>query len=319
MRSETEMSDSKKADRLYVDKKDLEVFNRLKEKDSPFAGVQNKDVFVAAMVTGYNQGCRIGLKNKEGYFFWDYLSQKEQALFNALAISEEGDLKVLLDRQKIFTIAEEYAAGGIALLKEKVFGEEYGSYVKKLESELLNIQQKDQEKLKIPVPDVANVEKLPIKELIAKGEGEYLEFKSTIFWNIATGARDIKMAEIIVKVISSFMNSKGGILLVGVSDNKEILGLDDDLKLCKNSLDKLEVQITDFISKCIKKNNMLYVKLNFEKVDDKYIAIFRVKEAPHAVYVEYEVGKQNFFIRVGNNSEPLSMIEAIGYVKDKWQ
>jgi predicted HTH transcriptional regulator len=61
------------------------------------------------------------------------------------------------------------------------------------------------------------------------------------------------------------------------------------------------------------------VKLNFEKVDDKYIAIFRVKEAPHAVYVEYEVGKQNFFIRVGNNSEPLSMIEAIGYVKDKWQ
>jgi hypothetical protein len=47
-----------------------------------------------------------------------------------------------------------------------------------------------------------------IKELIAKGEGERLDFKQTI-----------TSAQKIAKTLSAFANTKGGVLLVGIKDN----------------------------------------------------------------------------------------------------
>ncbi len=54
----------------------------------------------------------------------------------------------------------------------------------------------------------------PIIQKINKGEGEDLDFKQTI-----------SSASKIAKTICSFANHKGGTLLVGVSDNKSILGV----------------------------------------------------------------------------------------------
>jgi len=47
-----------------------------------------------------------------------------------------------------------------------------------------------------------------LKELIAKGEGERLDFKQTI-----------TSAQKIAKTLSAFANTKGGVLLVGIKDN----------------------------------------------------------------------------------------------------
>ena len=133
------MTEEKKPriDRLFVDKKDFDDFNRLKEKDTPFAGVHNHEIFIAAMVTGYHEGCKIELKNRKEFFFEKDLTKEENALINAVAVAEGGGLNVLLDKQRIYSIAEQYATGGISLLKAKVLSGEYGSYAKKLESDLL--------------------------------------------------------------------------------------------------------------------------------------------------------------------------------------
>lgn len=53
-----------------------------------------------------------------------------------------------------------------------------------------------------------------LKELLQKGEDESLDYKQTI-----SSARKI------AKTMCSFANSKGGILLVGVRDNKSIAGV----------------------------------------------------------------------------------------------
>lgn len=43
---------------------------------------------------------------------------------------------MLNDKEKVYKIANEYAAGGIQLLKKRIFGQNFGSYSKRLESEL---------------------------------------------------------------------------------------------------------------------------------------------------------------------------------------
>lgn len=122
-------------DRLYVNKRD--DFKRLLEKDSPLVGYDYKYIFMLALTIGFIEGRRTELESrKEELTRIEYLNDKEKSIIKAIAVAEAGELNVLLDKKKIYSIAEEYAAGGIKLLTQKVFSGEYGSFIKRLGNEL---------------------------------------------------------------------------------------------------------------------------------------------------------------------------------------
>lgn len=311
------MTEVKKVDRIYVDKKDLPDFNKLKEKGSPFENCQNKEIFLAAMVVGYHEGGRIELKNREGYFREEYLSDEERTLIRAIAISEMEDLNVVLDEQKIYSIAEEYATGGISLLKAKVSSGEYGSYVKKLESELLRTFDKIAKNLPKP-KTFEEIISLPVIDLIKNGETDSVEFKSSLIWDFKNKQPNKKLMGMIVsKTISSFMNSDGGMVLIGVGDKKNILGLDKDFAQLEGGHDGFELHLTNTINAYLGKISRALVNIKFEKVEEKDIAIVQVKKSPRPVYLKHE-GKEEFFIRSGNSCQPLDISEANLYIKDHW-
>jgi hypothetical protein len=307
-----------KVDRFYVDKKDFSDFNRLKENDTPFAGAHNKEVFLAAMIVGYHEGCRIEIKGREGYFHEKDLSKEDAALIRAIAVAEEGELNVLLDKQKIYSIAEQYATGGISLLKAKVLSGEYGSYAKKLESELLRSYGKIRESEPKEPMAFGEPDSVSLVDLIKNGESDTLEFKSSMLWDSRKEQPSKELKTVIARTVASFMNSNGGILLIGVGDDKNILGLDKDLSQLHDSLDEFQLTFTNLVNTYLGKVNRVYVDLRFEKMDDKQIAVVRVKKSPHPVYVRCEGKKEEFCIRSGNSCQPLEVSEANLYIKDRW-
>ena len=123
--------------RLYINRPDREKYDRLLGKDGIFAGKDNKDVFIMAMVIGYSRGVKVELTRKEGYVRFEYLKDRDKSIIKSIAVAETGTLNVLLDKRKVYSIAEEYAAGGIKLLVDMVLRGGYGSFEKKLESELV--------------------------------------------------------------------------------------------------------------------------------------------------------------------------------------
>jgi len=131
------MTSEKGPDRFYINKEDRKDYESLLDRDSPFKDKENKDLFIMAMAVGYAEGSKTRLKKREGFFRESYLDVRERAIISALAVAEKGNLNVLLDKSEVFSIAEGYAAGGIRLLKDKVFSGEYGSYARKLETELV--------------------------------------------------------------------------------------------------------------------------------------------------------------------------------------
>lgn len=311
------MSEDRKVDRLYVDKRDVKDFNRLKEEDSPFAGSQNKDVFLAAMVVGYHEDSKIELKNREGYVREEYLSPEDLTLIKAIAVSETGDLKVLLDKQKVFSIAEQYATGGIALLKAKVFSGEYGSYAKKIESELLRAYEK-LPKIQPKRPETPEeMLSQPITDLIKKGETDIIEFKSSLIWDYKKKQPNKLMGMIVARTISCFMNSDGGTILIGVDNDRRILGLENDLAQLDGSEDNFELHLTNVVNTYLGKINRPLIAVRFNEVDSKRIAVVLVKKSPRPVYLKYE-GKTEFFMRSGNSCQPLDVSEATDYIKDHW-
>ncbi len=85
-------------------------------------------------------------------------------------------------------------------------------------------------------------------ELIRFGETENVEFKSTFRMNLYTGKKDRAVEKAALKTICAFLNSEGGILMIGVGDDGEILGLDNDK--FTNS-DKMLLHVTNMIKERI--------------------------------------------------------------------
>jgi Skp family chaperone for outer membrane proteins len=308
-----------KVDRFYVERKDFDVFNSLKEKGSPFFGAHNKEIFLAAMMIGYREGCRIELKTREGYFHEKDLTRDDAALIRSIAIAEEDGLNVLLDKQKVYSIAEQFAAGGVSLLKVKVSSGEYGSYAKKLESELLRAYEKIQKDIAevSKEKEQITIEAIPIADLISKGESATLEFKSSMVWDSKKKLpnKDLKIA--VAKELAAFMNTRGGILLIGVEDNKTVTGIQKDLDILHDSTDDFELTLTSLVNTYIGKMNRSFIDLQFEIINDTQVAVVRVKKSTHPIYVRYE-GKEEFYIRPGNSCQPLEISEASLFIKENW-
>lgn len=65
--------------------------------------------------------------------------------------------------------------------------------------------------------------------VIDRGEGKTVEFKQSIVFSPETNKPDASQPLQIAKEIAAFMNSDGGTLYLGVSDNGRVVGIEDDL------------------------------------------------------------------------------------------
>jgi hypothetical protein len=127
---------------VYIDANDKPTYDMLSEKGGPLEGMDNKDMFLLAMALGYMNNIKVELKDRLYFFRTSYLDNHEKALLKAIAVSEEGSLDVLSDKKKIYSLAEQYATGGLKLLRNIAF-EKFGKDLyKKLLPELSSKMEK---------------------------------------------------------------------------------------------------------------------------------------------------------------------------------
>lgn len=130
---------------INVGKKDKKDFDLLtKDKGSYFYGRDHKEVFIMAMVYGFlnNSSKTLGEKHSGGHFRVDTMNERDITLIKALAVHKTGSLDVLLDLKEVYSIAEQYATGGISYLKNDVFSKQRGHYDKKLEELMVELHSK---------------------------------------------------------------------------------------------------------------------------------------------------------------------------------
>ena len=63
---------------------------------------------------------------------------------------------------------------------------------------------------------------------IAEGESASLEFKSTFRWDLREGHINRSLENVVMKTLAGYMNSQGGTLLIGLSDDGGIVGPEND-------------------------------------------------------------------------------------------
>lgn len=161
-------------------------------------------------------------------------------------------------------------------------------------------------------------ESRPAAELLAAGEGQFVEFKASLLWDYYRQAVNKDLYEPVMKNLVAFMNTSGGVLLIGVSDEGEALGLERDFSaLPKKNVDGFENAFNMAFNSMIGAEFRQYVGLAFDEIDDKTICVLSVSPASAPAYLTFK-GKEEFYIRTGNSSQPLSVSKATKYVQTRF-
>jgi hypothetical protein len=165
---------------------------------------------------------------------------------------------------------------------------------------------------------------ITLEELIAEGEDEELEFKSSLRWDFKEQATNKKLEEVIVKTVAAFANSQGGTLLIGVSDSGEILGLEGDyLSLGGANRDKFELHLRNLLNSAF---GAAFVssklKVLFPAIGEVEICQVDVRPSikPLVLTVRDKngVGQEKFYVRSGNSSQELSLAEMPSYLAERF-
>jgi DNA-binding NarL/FixJ family response regulator len=242
---------------------------------------------------------------------WDYISKNMQGnTFEALDDSIQSAI-AYLDRwgnrpnQQWFEENREiletnYWGQWIAIINKTV--------IESADTEQELLKRLEERKLRRFTTTIQSVGDLrPITNLIALGESNQLEFKSTLQWDVREDKENKGLQKSCLKTIAAFLNSEGGVLLIGVRDDGSLFGLEPDLKCLSNgSLDKFERHIIQLIENIIGKRFLIYIRIQFANLEGKDVCGIYIRKAERKAFLKSEKNSE-FYIRTGNSTKQLNV------------
>lgn len=151
-----------------------------------------------------------------------------------------------------------------------------------------------------------------IKSEIRNGEGKHLEFKQTLSLCLREKQKKDYVEHAILKTLCGFMNTDGGVLLVGVDDDGLIVGVDREMKmLYKSSSDEYFKKIRNLVDANLGIENSSFIDWKLHDIDEKLVLRFEVRQSTRPVFVK----KNEFYIRTNPATDKLDGEEMITYIR----
>jgi hypothetical protein len=148
-----------------------------------------------------------------------------------------------------------------------------------------------------------------VEDLLAGEESFEVEFKQTGVGQRAQSGKPQFPSDAVIKSVAAFLNSSsGGVLGIGISDDKKILGLEADFQLCGMDVDKyLNAVTSGLISACGAGPVTLHTKARPEKLDGHWIVLVDVSPSSKPVYTRTSKSDEVFFVRANNTTRQLGI------------
>ena len=158
-----------------------------------------------------------------------------------------------------------------------------------------------------------------INDFIARGEGPRLEFKSSIRWDHRELTVNKELERVIAKTVAGFMNHDGGTIVVGVTDEGSVVGVEPDIASLqkKPTQDGLALHITEILTKYLGASTAAMVAMSFASIDDKSVVVMSADRALGPVFFDHE-GAPEFYVRSGPSTRQLNVKEATDYIAAHW-
>lgn len=157
-----------------------------------------------------------------------------------------------------------------------------------------------------------------LEEIIQAGESDKVEFKSSFHWDYRQEKPNKALQNVIMKTIAAFLNADGGSLVIGVDDEGKVLGLKNDYNsLKKSNRDGFMLVLTNLINQSFGKHTHRLIRISIDEVANEDVCAITISPSEEPVFLGAK-GDEEFFVRASASSQPLSMSEALAYIKEHW-
>jgi len=192
----------------------------------------------------------------------------------------------------------------------------------KLSEEILNLKESliDNPEKSKEIDDeltdwIKKLDKLSIEDKVANmvsdGESDTVEFKQTLSLDVKKQTKEKYIENSVLKTIAGFLNSKGGVLLIGVSDNCKILGISAEVeKIHKNSTDKFLQHFRNIFKSSIGAEYYPLARPHIVDIQGAKILLVDCKRTPNPCFVN---GK-DFYVRTNPATDKLEGKEQFDYI-----
>ena len=148
-----------------------------------------------------------------------------------------------------------------------------------------------------------------VNKLTNLDESEYLERKETLRTDTKKKQFQSYITDTCLKTIVAFLNSKGGKLIIGQKDNKEISGIEQDNFKTRDDWSKFfKDKVKTHIGLVFLKE---HINFKFYEIHEKTIVIVDCKKLKKGT--QAYLNDSDLYVRVGPTSEKLSAKEALEF------
>jgi CheY-like chemotaxis protein len=148
--------------------------------------------------------------------------------------------------------------------------------------------------------------------LIERGEDHAVEFKSTLRWNLFADRSDKGIENSCLKTVAGYLNTDGGVLLVGVDDDGAIIGLGKDHFKTE---DKLLLHWVNLVKSYLGAEFMPYMRSMIKSVADQRLLVVECLPSTKPVFFARD-NEESFFVRMTNSTQALKASESVSYIEE---
>lgn len=151
-----------------------------------------------------------------------------------------------------------------------------------------------------------------VLRLIAEGESNVLEFKQTLRFNLKSGKNGKEIEHASLKSVAGFLNSEGGVLLIGVADDGTVTGFEEDRF---ENADKALLHLNNLINQQIGTEFSRYLESRVIEVQGKSVLAVHCLSAGAPAILN--TGKaEEFYVRSGPASRQLTLSQFYEWLKE---
>jgi hypothetical protein len=157
------------------------------------------------------------------------------------------------------------------------------------------------------------------EELLKLHESKTLEFKSTLRWSLKENREDRAVTLSVLKTIAAFLNTDGGDLLIGVADDRTVLGIDEDRF---ENEDKFMLHLAQVVRNALGARASTCIDPRIHEIKDKKICLIGCRRSPEPVFLKWksyeESSEGDFYVRSGPGTIKLPKDSTDKYIQTRF-
>jgi len=150
-----------------------------------------------------------------------------------------------------------------------------------------------------------------VRAIIREGESKRIEFKESLSLDVRKQTKESYIEQSSLKTIVAFLNTEGGSLLIGVSDDGQIRGVDEEIEKFHKNTDKFLLHFKNLLKGKIGEEFYPFIDNRLVKMDNVNVLLVECKASQTPCFLE---GKE-FYVRTNPATDKLEGHKLVEYVK----